>query len=175
MSHLCAAETELGITTILKVIHKILIESHLEWCNAMITSSLCETRESEGRGGNECEIREKETEEDSEGLITAYHWEYNVYLSNSPVRSSPCQRMIAEIKGQLATRPSPCRSLALHRTDLDGESGNYLQSKAEYHFKLPKRPKWQDHTAAMTCNPQQQRCIKNGWRSAASHKRWFGC
>lgn len=94
------------------VIHKLLIERHLEWCNAKTSSSLCATRGSKGGEESECEREEKETEEDSKGLITAYHREDNVHRSNSPVGSPPCQRMIAEIKGQLAPRPSPCRRLA---------------------------------------------------------------
>lgn len=48
----------------------------------------------------------KETEEDSKGLITAYHREYSQYRNNSPVRSPHCRRKIVEIKGQLVPRPS---------------------------------------------------------------------
>lgn len=51
------------------VIHKVLTEYHLEWCNAKITSSLSQTRRSEGAEESECEREEKETEEDSKGLI----------------------------------------------------------------------------------------------------------
>lgn len=46
-------------------------------------------------------------------VIMAYHWEYNVYRSNSPVKYSPCRRIISEIKGQLAPRPAPRRRLAV--------------------------------------------------------------
>lgn len=80
-----------------------------------------------------------------------------MYCSKSPVRSAPGWRMIAEIKGQLALRPSSCCHLAVPRKTLlqcllCGPGIVHLFAKKHrVPFQAFKKGQYgQDHAVAMT-------------------------
>lgn len=133
-------------------------------------------RPEEAKEGKWGSVEKKETDEDSKGLITAYHRGYNVYLNSSPVRSPHWRRKIVEIKGQLAPRPSHRRTqegmLRCRPRWLRRRLVHLLLKEKGSHFRHSTGPK----LPGTPCNPRQQtRYIQEACRNAARHKCTSGC
>lgn len=88
---------------------------------------------------------------------------------------------MVENKGQVVSTPLPHSArengppmfAALTST---GNCAFIRKGKPSTISSFQKGQNGQDHTAAMTCNPQQQgRYSQKGWRNAALHECGLGC